>query len=82
MCLIPSWIRIFFDWFRYYRKGKIKYEVYKLQDIYVASASNGEITVLNCIGNTPEEAKEIANFKLLVAIENSKNKGKIINTNT
>lgn len=38
------------------------------EDKYIASASNGDITVDNCFGNTPEIAKEIANLKLQQAL--------------
>lgn len=52
------------DWFWYYRKGKIKYNVYDFGDTYMATASNGKITVLNCYGSTEKSAKEMALFKL------------------
>lgn len=52
------------DWFWWYRKGKVKYRVWDFGDSYCAMASNGVHTVFNCYGSTPKEAKEMALFKL------------------
>jgi hypothetical protein len=57
------------DWFWYYRRRKIKYNVmYVIGDTYCASASTKDVGVYNCYGSTPELAKEIAAFKLKQAI--------------
>lgn len=52
------------DWFWWYRKGKIKYRVWDYGDSYNAMASNGKVWVWNCYGSTPKEAKEMALFRL------------------
>lgn len=52
------------DWFWWYRKGKIKYRVWDFGDTYNAMASNGVHTVFNCYGSTPKEAKEMALYRL------------------
>ncbi|MDF2791846.1 MAG: hypothetical protein K0S80_4948 [Neobacillus sp.] len=64
------WWRIieFWDWFWFYRRGKVKYNVYGFGNEYNASASNEKISVHNCYGSTPEMAKEIALFRLNKAI--------------
>ncbi|WP_154669879.1 hypothetical protein [Bacillus niameyensis] len=38
----------------------------------MATASNREITVVNCYGSTPELAKEIATMRLRVELNNVK----------
>jgi hypothetical protein len=52
------------DWLWYYRRGKIKYRVFSVGNSYNAFASNGNLTVWNCYGSTPEQAKEMARFKM------------------
>ncbi|WP_284037477.1 hypothetical protein [Neobacillus sp. 114] len=66
---MPLWIRDFWDWFWYYRRGKIKFTVYGYEGNYEASAGNGKTFVWHCYGNTPEAAKEMALFKLKQALE-------------
>lgn len=61
---MPWWLSSFWDWFWYFRLGKIKYRVTYLGDTYRASASNGKTTIWNCYGSTPEKAKEMAHFHL------------------
>lgn len=68
---ISEWLIIFWDWFWYFRCGKVKYRVLYLGDTYKASASDGKIAVWNCYGSTPEAAKEMANFQLRRAYEES-----------
>lgn len=48
----------------WYPFGKVRYFIWMDEDKYIASASNGDITVDNCYGNTPEMAKERAYLKL------------------
>lgn len=67
-------ITAFFDWFWYYRKGKIKYRIFDFGDTYMASASNGKITVYNSYGSTVEAAKEMALWKLKQVIQENLNK--------
>ncbi|MEH7076968.1 hypothetical protein [Neobacillus drentensis] len=57
--IVDAW-----DWFWYYRKGKVRFHVFDYGDTYNAFASNGTITVSNCFGGTPEAAKEMALFRL------------------
>lgn len=57
------------EWFRYYRHGKIKFHVLDFGDYYKANASNGEITVWNCYGSTKKAAKELASYRLQKAID-------------
>ncbi|WP_066317025.1 hypothetical protein [Bacillus sp. FJAT-29814] len=66
---MPWWINESWNWFWYYRRGKIKYRVLEFGSTFNASASNGIITVYNCYGGTPEQAKEMAAFKLKKALE-------------
>ncbi|HJV16656.1 MAG TPA: hypothetical protein VJ546_04605 [Bacillales bacterium] len=40
------------DWFWYYRHGKIKYQIWDNGDHYHVDASDGKITVCNCYGST------------------------------
>lgn len=59
----------FWDWFWYYRRGKVKYRIYDFGDTYMASASNAKRTVWNCYGSTPEAAKEMALWRLNQELE-------------
>lgn len=59
-----GYVYSFWDWFWYYRKGKIKFHVIDLGDSYKVSACNGKETVWNCYGGTIEQAKEIALWRL------------------
>jgi hypothetical protein len=70
-----QWIRVFLDWFWYYRRGKIKYRVFNIGDSYCASAHSRKISVWNCYGSTSEQALEVANYRMRVALEeiNTKN---------
>jgi hypothetical protein len=52
------------DWFWYYRHGKVKYQIWDNGDHYHVDASDGKITVCNCYGSTREAAKEMALFRL------------------
>ncbi len=54
----------FWDWFWYYRRGKIKFTVYDFGDYYNVSASNGRLIVYNAYGSTIEEAKKMALWRL------------------
>ncbi|MEH7342778.1 hypothetical protein V7122_02640 [Bacillus sp. JJ1532] len=54
----------FWDWFWYYRRGKIKFHVIDQGDCFKVSACNGKETVWNCYGGTLEQAKEIALWRL------------------
>jgi len=67
--IIKEWLIICWDWFWYFRRGKVKYQVLDLGDTYVANASDGKIAVWNCYGSTPETAKEMAQFHLRKAYE-------------
>jgi hypothetical protein len=62
-------MREFWDWFWYYRRGKIKYHVWGYDNSYTASANNGIVAVWNCEGSTPEAAKEMAAFRLKIALK-------------
>ncbi|MBO0962397.1 hypothetical protein J1P26_22095 [Neobacillus sp. MM2021_6] len=67
--LLPWWVRESWYWLYYYRRGKIKYVVWDLGGRYKAAASNGRSTVINCYGSTPEQAREMATFRLKKATE-------------
>jgi hypothetical protein len=58
----------FWDCIWYYSRGKVRYHVVNYGDTYNAFASNGIVSVVNCYGSTPESAKEMALFKLKIAI--------------
>jgi hypothetical protein len=66
--ILPFWLTQIWDQFWYYRRGKIKFHIFKVGDTYHAIASNGIITVVNCYGSTPLAAKEMALFKLKKAM--------------
>lgn len=66
-------IKEFWDWFWYYRHGKVKYYVLDFGDTYYVSASNGKVASHNNYGSTPEMAKEIALFKLNIGVEKYNN---------
>ena len=72
--VIKENLTIFWDWFRYFRRGKVKYKILDLGDTYKASASDGNIAVWNCFGSTPEAAKEMAEFQLRRAYVNKNGK--------
>ena len=61
-------LNAFWDWFWYFRSGKVRYRVWDYGDSYNAMASNGQMTVYNCYGSTPEQAKEMAKFRLKEAL--------------
>ncbi|MBT2727816.1 hypothetical protein J7E63_12795 [Bacillus sp. ISL-75] len=65
---MPWWINAFWDWFWYYRRGKIKYRVWDLGFECKASASNGDLTIWNCYGGTREQALEMAKFRMKKAL--------------
>lgn len=67
------WILDIWDWFWYYRRGKIKYWVTDFGDTFSCLASNGKLTVYNCYGSTPEHAKEMALYKLNSAMNRDDN---------
>ncbi|MBY0099445.1 hypothetical protein [Mesobacillus maritimus] len=69
--MLNDWLYILWDWFWYFRRGKVKYRVLDLGDSYEANASDGNIAVWNCYGSTPEAAKEMAEFQLRRAYEES-----------
>jgi hypothetical protein len=75
---MPWWINAFWDWLWYYRRGKVRYRVFDYGDTYCASASNGNTAVHNCYGSTPEQAKEMALFKLKKAINEIKSPPRMI----
>lgn len=64
--IIILWIiRVFWNWFWYYRHGKAIVRIWKNNDgTYEAVASNGIATVCKCYGSTFEAAKEMAIFRL------------------
>ncbi|MCM3671069.1 hypothetical protein M3181_19090 [Mesobacillus maritimus] len=66
---INEWLNIFWGWFWYFRRGKVRYRVFYFGDTYMACASNGKVSVWSCYGNTPEAAKEMAQFQLRRAYE-------------
>lgn len=59
-----GWLQDKWDWFWYYRKGRVRYRVWNNGEYYYAMASDGKVYVCNCYGNTPETAIEMARFKL------------------
>jgi hypothetical protein len=63
------WVSAFWDWFWYFRKGKIKYRILNFGNTYCASAHNGKVSVWNCYGSTREQAIEIAKYKMRVALQ-------------
>ncbi|MEH7749241.1 hypothetical protein V7659_30185 [Neobacillus drentensis] len=76
MYKINEYLSGLWDWFWYFRKGKIRYHVFDFGDTYNAMASDGKTAVWNCYGSTPEAAKELALYRLLVVNNvESKEKG-------
>jgi hypothetical protein len=61
---MPWWITEAWNWFCYYRRGKVKFYVWNYGDTYIASANNGKLSVWNCYGSTEETAKEMALYRL------------------
>lgn len=59
-------IKKLWNWF-WYPRGRVRYRIWLDGDRYIASVSNGNVTVYN-YGNTPELAKEAALFKLQQAL--------------
>lgn len=59
-----EWFEELWDWFWWYRKGKIKYRVWNFGDSYSTMATDGIVSVWNCYGSTPKDAKEMALYKL------------------
>lgn len=51
-------------WLFYYRRGKPYVRVFDFGNTYMATATDGETTVWNCYGSTPESAKELALWRL------------------
>lgn len=72
------WLEELWYWFWYYRRGKIKFKVWKLGDTYEVAASNGWETVVNCFGSTPEQAKEMAIYKLNRAMNRDENEQELV----
>ncbi|PLS01947.1 hypothetical protein [Neobacillus cucumis] len=66
---LPCCIREAWDWFLYYRRGKVKIKVYKYGNTYRAWSSSGKVTVWNCYGSTPEQARKMAEFRMKQALE-------------
>jgi hypothetical protein len=66
--ILPSWINEAWNWFWYYRRGKVRYHVWNSGDTFNASAHNGKVSVFNCYGSTPEAAKEMALYRLKEAL--------------
>ncbi|QVY60915.1 hypothetical protein [Cytobacillus gottheilii] len=54
----------FWNWFWFYRKGKVKFRVFIIDDMYNVSAETKNRSVHNCYGTTLEIAKQIAMFRL------------------
>ncbi|SDM16932.1 hypothetical protein [Bacillus sp. OK048] len=76
---MPWWISETWNWFWYYRRGKIKFNVWDFGDTYNAMACNGETTVWNCYGSTPEAAKEMALVKLNLALKEESKERELVN---
>ncbi|MCM3585012.1 hypothetical protein M3182_04530 [Mesobacillus maritimus] len=70
--MIKEWIVIFWDWFWYFRRGKVKYRVFDLGGTFNATASNGKVAVWNCYGSSPEAAKAMAQYQLRIAYKTEK----------
>ncbi|QIZ08476.1 hypothetical protein HFZ78_18640 [Priestia megaterium] len=68
MHIINEWLSGLWDWFWYFHQGKIKYKVFDHGDTYKVMATDGRTAVWNCYGSTPEAAKEMALFKLKLAL--------------
>lgn len=66
--ILPWWMNEAWDWFWYYRRGKVKFNVWDYGDTYNASAHTRKISVWNCYGGTPDAAKEMALYRLNRAI--------------
>jgi hypothetical protein len=75
---LPLWMSEFWDWFWYYRRGRIKYRVWDEGDSYSASASNGNLTVWNCYGSTSKQAKEMALFKLKAGLNREEKEQELV----
>ncbi|MFC4321324.1 hypothetical protein [Litchfieldia salsa] len=54
----------FWDWLWFYRRGNIKYKVFDFGQTYMATASNGRVTVVNCYGETKQLAMNSARISL------------------
>ncbi|MEY2195745.1 hypothetical protein AB7942_23875 [Neobacillus sp. BF23-41] len=67
--VLPEWLRRSWDWFWYFRCGKIKYQVFVHGDEYRVMATDGRTAVWNCYGSTPEAAKEMALYRMRRAYE-------------
>lgn len=80
LIILPWWIKNAWDWFWYYRRGKIRFYVWDLGDTYNVSASNGKMIVYNCYGSTPESAKEMALYRLKKALNEEPRETEIIYT--
>jgi hypothetical protein len=76
--ILPWWISEPWDWFWYYRLGRIKYQVFDFGNTYNVMASNGKITVSNCYGSTPEQAKELALYRLKEAINREQKEQELV----
>ncbi len=68
------WLHECWDWFWYYRRGKIKYKIWNEGTMYNITASNGKMTCYNCRGTTIERAKEMALYRLNMAMNRNPNK--------
>jgi hypothetical protein len=68
MIIMPWWIKEAWNWFWYYRRGKIRYHVWNDGFTFNASVHNGKLSVCNCFGSTPEAAKEMALYRLKEAL--------------
>lgn len=75
---MPWWLNTFWDWFWYYRRGKVRYRVYDYGDTYNAMASNGNMTVCNCYGSTREQAMEMARARLQLALNKEEKEKEIV----
>ena len=64
MLIIRDWLQTFWDWFWYFRRGKIRYRIFCDGETYIAMASDGKISVWNCYGTTALAAKEMAQSQL------------------
>lgn len=71
-------LKWFWNWVRYYRKGKVIYDVFDYGNTFMAMASDGTVTVVNCYGSTKDDAKKMADWRLQKAKERIRN-GKRVN---
>ncbi|MBO0962458.1 hypothetical protein J1P26_22450 [Neobacillus sp. MM2021_6] len=73
MIILPWWVIAFWDWFWYFRRGKIRYRVYNQGDTWKAMAVTKDMAIWNCYGGTREQALEMAKYRMKKALNEEQN---------